>query len=602
MPRKSHFLLALAAAVLLAAALGLPVFGQDPPLFIDRVDIEVVNVEVFVTDRDGNHVSGLTLGDFELFEDGERIEITNFYTVLRDDRALADADLTLEELRRAPPPAPDAERPLLPEDQQLNLLVYVDNFNLHPHERSRVLEELDGFLEDRLIQGDRVMLVGYGGSLEILFPFTRDRARVREGLERLGKAATHRPINDAERRRTLRLMRDTLSYPTGTSPLDAAYQMLRAYVQQEQTELRATARSLLQVVRAQAGLPGRKALIYISSGLSKRPGEDLYAYLEQLFGDAQLQGASAAGEFIDPSMEALVEDASDLFDLIVREANAQQVTLYPVDARGSGGSSMSAEFDDLGVGGAGRVVLDQVRSTGLQEPLLEMAQGTGGRAIVNTLNFDDAFARVGGDFDNFYSLGYRPRQGRDGELHKIEVKVANPELRVRHRETYDNKPELERIGDRTLSSLVLDMASNPLGAQIAFGPPEQTSGRKWEVPLLVRVPIDKVTILPNGDVHEGRLHFFLAVQDQEGLSKLHHETYPISIPADRLADAAGREIGYTARIKVRKGVPKIAIGIFDELSGIQSFLQQSVLVGVDPDDDDPPGKTKARKARKTNDR
>ena len=37
----------------------------------DTVEVNVVNVEVYVTDKKGNPVSGLTRDDFEIFEDGE---------------------------------------------------------------------------------------------------------------------------------------------------------------------------------------------------------------------------------------------------------------------------------------------------------------------------------------------------------------------------------------------------------------------------------------------------------------------------------------------------------------------------------------------------
>ena len=41
--------------------------------------MRVVNVDVFVRDKDGNPVTGLTKDDFELYEDGKPIAITNFY-------------------------------------------------------------------------------------------------------------------------------------------------------------------------------------------------------------------------------------------------------------------------------------------------------------------------------------------------------------------------------------------------------------------------------------------------------------------------------------------------------------------------------------------
>ncbi|HEX9668651.1 MAG TPA: hypothetical protein VGC93_04125, partial [Thermoanaerobaculia bacterium] len=55
----------LAAAALLCASFA-PAFAQETPpqeTFGELIEVRVVNVEVVVTDRDGNRVSGLGPGD-----------------------------------------------------------------------------------------------------------------------------------------------------------------------------------------------------------------------------------------------------------------------------------------------------------------------------------------------------------------------------------------------------------------------------------------------------------------------------------------------------------------------------------------------------------
>jgi hypothetical protein len=64
-----------------------PAAGRDgdtapaETMFFESLDVNVVNVEVYVTDRRGEPVSGLGRDDFELYEDGHRVPITNFYAV-----------------------------------------------------------------------------------------------------------------------------------------------------------------------------------------------------------------------------------------------------------------------------------------------------------------------------------------------------------------------------------------------------------------------------------------------------------------------------------------------------------------------------------------
>jgi len=52
--------------------------ATDDPRFMFRTGIDLINVSATVTDRRGRFVTGLTREDFQLFEDGEPVEITYF--------------------------------------------------------------------------------------------------------------------------------------------------------------------------------------------------------------------------------------------------------------------------------------------------------------------------------------------------------------------------------------------------------------------------------------------------------------------------------------------------------------------------------------------
>ena len=129
--------------------------AQDPGAFVDMVNVSVVNVDVYVTDKKGNPVTGLTKDDFQLFENGKPVEITNFYAV-KDGKATAQpSDLARRRPRRAGPGAapassrPDLDQVRTPEDQRLRLIVYIDNYNLQPFNRNRVMRELRAFIGDQ---------------------------------------------------------------------------------------------------------------------------------------------------------------------------------------------------------------------------------------------------------------------------------------------------------------------------------------------------------------------------------------------------------------------------------------------------------------------
>ena len=71
----------------------LPALAQQPPAepasaFGEQIDVRVVNVEVVVTDKQGNRVTGLGPGDFRLRVDGKEVPI-QYFTEVRGGQAIA---------------------------------------------------------------------------------------------------------------------------------------------------------------------------------------------------------------------------------------------------------------------------------------------------------------------------------------------------------------------------------------------------------------------------------------------------------------------------------------------------------------------------------
>jgi hypothetical protein len=63
-------------ALLLLLIQPLAIFGQEAPVV--KIDTELVNLNVVVTDRHGQRVRGLAKNDFEVYEDGVKQEISHF--------------------------------------------------------------------------------------------------------------------------------------------------------------------------------------------------------------------------------------------------------------------------------------------------------------------------------------------------------------------------------------------------------------------------------------------------------------------------------------------------------------------------------------------
>jgi hypothetical protein len=119
---KDHrpFPLLLTLALVLSMA-SIPAHGQEKdgtdqsPIgglkFIDEVEVTVVNVIAHVTDRGGKPVTTLSKDDFEVFQDGQEREITNFQLITEADYRQLMQTVEIEPTPTAVPGEPSPPRP-----------------------------------------------------------------------------------------------------------------------------------------------------------------------------------------------------------------------------------------------------------------------------------------------------------------------------------------------------------------------------------------------------------------------------------------------------------------------------------------------------------
>ena len=462
------------------------------------VNVNVVNVDVFVTDRSGKRIQGLTKDDFEIFENGKKVGITNFYAVDGGKaRMIGDEPVPAASVPAQPgPPGPPAGLvPQLPEDQRLRLVVYIDNFNLHPFNRNRVMKELRAFLGQKLNRDDQVMLVSYDRELHVRRTFTSDPGLINDALVELEKVSGHAVHHDSERRDVLRNIEDARS---AAEALGHA----RSYAQSTFNDLSFSIDALKEMVGSLAGMPGRKAILYVSDGLQMIAGQDVYYAVQSKYGE-QTTGLTESMQF----------DTSRRFTELTATANANRVTFYTIDAAGLRVySSISAENQTAGQG----VYVDSIQISNLQAPLQMLAEKTGGVAIINANQVGPHLEKLAQDFGTYYSLGYSPTHYGDGRYYKIEVKVKQKGYQVRHREGYRDKSPDSRMTDGTLAALNFPFEENPFGVELEFGKGTQKDGDHFLVPVLVKIPLGKLVLVPREQTHEARVRLYIAAMDEKG--------------------------------------------------------------------------------------
>src|ERR1700687_5872728 len=127
---------------------------QQPPTFKVRVDY--VEVDVVVTDKQGNLVRGLKKEDFQVLEDGKNQTVTAFTTV---DIPIERAD---RPLFAASPIEPDVKTNEKPFDGRVYVMV-IDDLHTRFGRTQRVKIAAKQFIERRLGANDMMAVVHTAG-------------------------------------------------------------------------------------------------------------------------------------------------------------------------------------------------------------------------------------------------------------------------------------------------------------------------------------------------------------------------------------------------------------------------------------------------------
>ncbi|MBZ0113959.1 MAG: VWA domain-containing protein [Thermoanaerobaculia bacterium] len=519
--------------------------------FIDHVSVEVVDLEVFVTDRKGNPILDLEASDFEVLEDGRPVSLSHFAA---PETPVADGT----EAAGTPRPSLDPSQGPLMEfgsaaeavENPLYIVVYIDNLNIKPFDRNRVFRSLRTFLGRQVDPGRKIMLVTYTRSLKERVPFTSDPSLISRGLLEIEGESALGNQRESERNEAIRAIEESDSVTFARS-------QARLYASSYHNDTMFTIDAMREMVDSLAGLPGRKAFLYVSGGIPQVPGEDLYFAVQEKYSETS------------SLMDAREFDAGRRFSELAHLANTNGVTFYTIDAAGlraPGSASVTRGVV------SSSPLLDSHEIHNLQTPLLQLADQTGGQAIINTNDPTEQLQRVQADFDQYYSLAYQPAHAGDGRYHQIEVKVNRKGTRVRHRTGYRSRSLQQRMSDSTRAALLFREYSNQMDLQVSVGEIRAT-GDRFTVPITVRIPINDLVFLERGEVQEASIEVFFSALDIEGsMSPVQHVRIPITIESDRMAEAADKRFGYEFSLLMRGGDHRIAIGLHDNLGGEESFV------------------------------
>ncbi len=425
--------LAIAAGSIVSAAQQQA--GPQTPTF--RVAVDYVEVDVLVTDGQGNHVRDLKKEDFQIFEDGKPQTLANFIPV----------DIPIERTQQ-PLFTGSPGRTIEPDVQSNERLfggrVYImvlDSAHTLPQNTNLMRLAAKKFINEKLGSNDLMAVVmarGAAGGADDGQEFTNNKRLLTAAVEKFRgtqpRSATLNKIDDVINTSAQRqAARNAGVAPSDPTDIDA---------KEREYNARAVLEELTAVANWFSVVHGRKkSILYFSEGISYD------------INDVFANGGNNAAAMIQLRMQDLVRATT--------KANA---SIYAIDPRGlQGMSDASIELQSVDAPGLDERGL-QTESRLARDSLQAFATETGGFAVVNTNRIANAFDRIVDENSSYYVLAYYPpNPKRDGKYHNINVRVARPGVTVRFRKGYANptgKPPAAPKGD--ISPELLEALQSPI--------------------------------------------------------------------------------------------------------------------------------------------
>jgi len=518
----------------------------------ERVEVNITNVEVVVTDSKGNRVTDLRKDDFEVFQDGKPQVIENFY-------AVGGGRVTFGDGKSEPLEAAEAQG-ALPPDMKTRLVIYVDNLNIQPQNRNRMFKRLKEFVAQTVGPRTEAEVITYNRSLKVKRRFTSDASEIVGALEEI-ELETGAGTSLASERK------DAISRINESTDPNQALQIARTYSRSLRNDLQFATDAIKDTINQLSGMKGRKVLVYVSEGLPATAGIELFDAVQQKFRENT------------STLEAFEFDMNGKYTSIIQAANAQGVTIWALDASGlQVDEFMTAENRSMDVKPNSFMMRQNT-----QAPLQMIAEQTGGVAAVNTNDWKKNLDDLSQDFSSFYSLGYRSSRSAVDRPHSVTVNVKRKGLRTRFRRSFVEKTPETLAAESVVASLSYPRDDNPLGIHVTLGTQKPYDEENFSVPVRIAIPIGKLGLLPAGDKYEGSFFVYVLARDAEQKqSDMSIQRQVVSVPAKDLTRAQGKDWYYDFAMTVGPGSQRIAFAVRDGNTGTTSYYQKNLFVSLLP--------------------
>ena len=447
--------------------------AQEPQDVV-RISTNLVQVDVVVT-KDGKPVLGLKPGDFEIREDGQLQQITNFTFITVSSFSPGPGRET---------PSTPGTTPPLPNEVKRTVAIVVDDLGMSFESMANLRQYLRKFVNEGLRPNDLIAIIRTGGEVGALQQFTTDPRVLTSAIADLKWNPCSRVgARVLSPERSLVTMMPPEPEMRGRVPPDrspGSNQVQRPTTANESNpcsvgnSVNYSINAIRFILRGMQELPGRKSLLIISDNLPMERQENApadFGFKRPVRDDANIIDVWTQATVYNDGLQGLADQAirSSVVIYGVSSQRLQTTGIQPADEVGFPPQNMirgrgAAEGTHPTNNPLSR--LTNGRSAELQKNFDGaelLAKETGGFVIRNKNDF--GIDRVLEDQNGYYLIGYRPATDTfKRQLHKIQVRVKASGYAVRTRAGFYGVTETATAGPASDAERMSRALSSPFGA------------------------------------------------------------------------------------------------------------------------------------------
>lgn len=513
---------------------------------------ELVLIPTLVTDKSGNHVSGLKKEDFTVQENGAEQKIATFEEI----------NSTAHRVSRPKNPGEFSNYLAGDASARRITLIVLDLINTAFVDQAYARKDLLKYLTESVDQREPTALYTLTRTgIHVVHDFTTDPRVLVAALHKV-KGDASQMVDSAEDVEGL----TGSASPDGSAGVDPGAvqneaQQLQTMMEdaelnfqsfQQRMAITYTLQGLQQIAQALGGFPGRKALIWAGGGFPFSVS------------DNTMQLAPAGRDSLT--------DVLPLYEHTWQLLNDAQIALYPVDVKGlQTVTTPSASVRNPGKNYGRNMTW---RNLDTQSTMDTFAASTGGRSYYNSNDLVKGFRDAVHDSEEYYMLGYYlDRSKTKPGWRKLAVKVKRDHTQVRARSGFfvtnaTIDPENSRTND--ISSALqspFDYTSIPMVARWGKIEPAKDPAKKhlnYEIHLA-----PDASLINDADNNHVAMDFIALAKTPEGKAADHPagQTVDTHLTADRLSAIREAGLVYKGALDLAPGEYAVRLVVRDNLSG-----------------------------------